>query len=500
MSTLGFGDIVFESDVGRLFSIIVLTTGVVQVMILLPFVFIRFSPWIERLTRVQVPTHVPDFVKDHIIITYYDPLIVPGLLDRLMNDEVPVYVIQPDKERASELYLDGVPVIVGEADTLETFRAMKVQDARMVLVNDQDTKNTNTILTIRELDQDVHIVAIANQEQSVDILQLSGATHVLPLKRWLGEQLANRVNTFHAQLSDIGVFRELQLSELAVGGSILEGRTVAESKLREQTGVSIVGVWKGSRLKSVTSDLRLDANQVVVLLGTEEQMSTLDRKVINEEIGESPVLVIGGGRVGRAASERLTGKGYTVHIVDKNPSQKVLLSTLCDRVFIGDAAEYSVMLEAGIMHAPAVVITTNDDASNIYLASYCRHLNENVRLVCRITHERNVEACHRAGADLVLRYTSLCIEAVLAVVEQRAMLFLGEHIQFYHIPTPESLYRKTLAESQIGLNTGMIVLAIECNNQLIPNPSKDYVLTKGSTLHVLGSVDQLDQFQHRFKS
>jgi len=50
MSTLGFGDITFLSDIGRLFSVVVLLTGIVFLLVLLPFTFIRFfyAPWNMR--------------------------------------------------------------------------------------------------------------------------------------------------------------------------------------------------------------------------------------------------------------------------------------------------------------------------------------------------------------------------------------------------------------------------------------------------------------------
>ncbi|MGB7793461.1 MAG: potassium channel family protein, partial [Terrimicrobiaceae bacterium] len=41
MSTLGFGDITFTSDAGRAFSILVLLSGMVFLLILLPFTFIE---------------------------------------------------------------------------------------------------------------------------------------------------------------------------------------------------------------------------------------------------------------------------------------------------------------------------------------------------------------------------------------------------------------------------------------------------------------------------
>ena len=58
----------------------------------------------------------------------------------------------------------------------------------------------------------------------------------------------------------------------------------------------------------------------------------------------------------------------------------------------------SVLEQAGIYRVASVVLTTNDDAMNIYLAVFCRRLKPALRIVSRITHERNVEAIHRAGA------------------------------------------------------------------------------------------------------
>ncbi|NNL86036.1 MAG: two pore domain potassium channel family protein, partial [Myxococcales bacterium] len=49
MSTLGFGDITFHTDIGRAFSMVVLFTGVILLLIVLPFAFIRsfYAPWLE---------------------------------------------------------------------------------------------------------------------------------------------------------------------------------------------------------------------------------------------------------------------------------------------------------------------------------------------------------------------------------------------------------------------------------------------------------------------
>ncbi len=57
MSTLGFGDITFHSDLGRVFSIVVLMSGVIFLLIVFPFTFIHFfyQPWLQAQERIRAP-------------------------------------------------------------------------------------------------------------------------------------------------------------------------------------------------------------------------------------------------------------------------------------------------------------------------------------------------------------------------------------------------------------------------------------------------------------
>jgi len=78
MSTLGFGDITFRTDLGRLFSIIVLMSGVVFLLVMLPFLFIRqfYAPWLESRMRLRAPREVRPDTSGHVIITEYDAVAV----------------------------------------------------------------------------------------------------------------------------------------------------------------------------------------------------------------------------------------------------------------------------------------------------------------------------------------------------------------------------------------------------------------------------------------
>jgi Trk K+ transport system NAD-binding subunit len=175
------------------------------------------------------------------------------------------------------------------------------------------------------------------------------------------------------------------------------------------------------------------------------------------------------------------------------------MAPFCSATFAGDAADRQLLDRAGIDRAGSVLLTTNDDAVNIYLAVYCRKLNPDLRNVSRVTHERNVEAIHRAGADFVLSYTTLGIEAIMSVLRGYELVILGEGVELFSIPVPKSLAGKRLADSGIGSRTGMSVVALEHGATLTTTLTREMPLPGGATLLMLGSLDQRRSFAEAFE-
>jgi Trk K+ transport system NAD-binding subunit len=498
MSTLGFGDITFESDVGRGFSIIVLIAGIILLLVVLPFAFIRFfyAPWLEAQLRFRAPRSVPESVKDHVLLCPYNP-ITAGLVQRLTQLNIPHYVLEPDPAKAAAAHAQHIPVISGELDSEATFVAAGATRARAVFTHLADAANTNITLTVREVSATIPVIATAEFEESVDVLELAGATHVLPLKKRLGEQLAVRVNARHCEAHVVGRFQDLLIAEFPVHNTPLVGRTIREARLTETCGVSMLGVWERGQLTPAQSDTTFSEWSVPVVVGTEAQIAALNREVELFDVNENPVLVIGGGKVGQAAIKALKRRGVTVHLVEHDPAIAAKSEGLADKVVVGEGAELEILREAGIERAPSVVLTTNDDATNIYLCIYCRRLNANLRIVSRITLHRNVEAIHRAGADLVLSYASLAEESVLALIRHRELIFIGEGVRFFSFDVPKQLAGMTLLQSAIRARTGLNIVAIRRGEATImAQPLAQ--LQHGDELLATGTAEQRKKFRTIF--
>ncbi|NIO58377.1 MAG: NAD-binding protein, partial [Acidobacteria bacterium] len=65
-------------------------------------------------------------------------------------------------------------------------------------------------------------------------------------------------------------------------------------------------------------DLELSSNSVPVAIGTRQQIDLLDEVLVIYDANPNPVLVIGGGKVGRSAARALKRRQVPVHVVERN--------------------------------------------------------------------------------------------------------------------------------------------------------------------------------------
>ncbi len=496
MSTLGFGDITFQSDAGRAFSMLVMVSGVMYLLIVLPFAFIQlfFAPWLEARQAARTPRSVPGDATGHVILTHYDPIAI-SLTQRLAYHGRPYWVIEPDVKTAMDLHDSGVRVVVGDRDKVETYLACRAEHAALVVATGDDFENTNIAFTAREVAAAVPLVSIVRSPDSVDILELAGSSHVLHVPEMLGRALARRTLGGDGRAGVIGRFGDLLIAEAPVTGTPLIGTRLADSRVREATGLTVVGLWERGRFEPPTPESLLGPSTALVLAGTEEQLARFAELMVIYGTPEAPVVILGGGRVGRSVAAALEEREARWRIVERNPE---MVREPEDRYVVGSAADRAVLERAGIAEAAAAVVTTNDDAVNIYLTLYVRRLCPHVQIVSRATLERNVATLHRAGADFVMSYASMGANAVFNVLEKGDVVMLAEGLDVFRHPVPPSLAGRPLAATDIRETTGCSVVALEVDGSAVINPDPGTALPSGAELILIGTTDAERRFVERF--
>ena len=495
MSTLGFGDITFESDAGRIFSVVVLISGAVFILILLPFMFIQFVflPWVAWRDESRTPRRVDPKVSGHVVVVGRDA-VTEAVVRRARDSGVPYVLIEADQATAQSYLDEGLRVMIGDIDLPATYRAARVDHAALVTTTHPDTTNANIAFTVRQISDSVPIVATATRHASVDLLELAGCSQVLELGELLGHAMARRVVGRDGRHEVIGEFGDLQIAEATAIHIALVDKTLRESDIRARANVHVVGTWDRGVYQSAGPDTVLRLNGVLILAGSAEQLEAYDDAFgVGEEIPGS-VVVLGGGRVGRAAGRVLGEAGYDWQIVEQRP-ERIRDE---DHYVLGDAADLEVLEEAGLTEASAVVITTHDDDVNVYLTIYCRRLRPSVQVISRANLDRNVDTLHRAGADSVLSYASLGASAIWNELGVDDTLVLAEGLEVFRTHVPADLAGRSLAESSIRERTGCTVVAISEGDHAQINPPGDTLLPAHAELVVIADEVSQARFQARF--
>ncbi|HBT96589.1 MAG TPA: potassium transporter TrkA [Desulfobulbaceae bacterium] len=496
MSTLGFGDITFNEDFGKAFSILVLITGIIFFLIMLPFTFIQFfyAPWLDAQNKSRVPRKLNGQVQGHVLLTNFGPIAI-ALLERLKKYGHSYALILPDMQQVLDLADQGYTVLLGDLDDPRTWENASVRTAAMVIATNGDMKNTATVFTVRQVAPKVPIVASADLENSLDILRLAGCQMPFQFMDMLGQALARRSLGRSSRSTMIGHFEDLVIAESPVMRTSLAGKTIQEIALRQKTGLNVVGLWDRGCFTLPTANTRLESSTVLVLAGSERQLAAYDAFIGERKTTQAPVLILGGGRVGRAAAKTLREENVPYRVVEKNPHRPGVDS---ENYIIGSAADHDTLVQAGITKAPSVIITTHSDEVNIYLTIYCRRLRPDIQIISRATFDRNINVLHSVGADLVMSHASMAASTIINILTPGRLLMLTEGLNIFRYPAPASLVGQNLAESGIREKAACSVIAIIGNGVTRINPDPLEPLKTGEEMLMIGTLDAEKAFTENY--
>jgi voltage-gated potassium channel len=176
----------------------------------------------------------------------------------------------------------GIP-LQGDATSEETLRKAGVARARgLVTVAASDADNLYIVMTARELNETLVIVARAEEEAAEKKLRRAGATRVV--SPWVtgshrvAQALLRPNATDFIELATRREHLELQIEETEVApGSQVSGRALRDSGIRQDLGIIIVAIKKpgGQMVFNPAPELVIEPADVLITLGPRPQLDRL---------------------------------------------------------------------------------------------------------------------------------------------------------------------------------------------------------------------------------
>ncbi|MBW1796360.1 MAG: potassium channel protein [Deltaproteobacteria bacterium] len=284
LSTVGYGEVQRLSPTGRIFTIVVIILGVGFVFYLAGSIiqFMVEGRIREILGRRKLEKKIRG-QKGHYIICGYGR-VGSSIYEALGSKPIGIVVIERDPARVAKLNERNILHVAGEATDEENLIRANVQQARgLIAALKTDSDNVYVILSARQLNSDLFIMARSGEERSERKLIAAGADKVVCPYSMGAHRMAQTILrptvTDFLELTLMDTTRDIQMEEMPVyPSSKLIDVALQDSGIRKELDLIIVAVKKapGDMLFNPSSQTRLEAGDTVIAIGEKQNLERLE--------------------------------------------------------------------------------------------------------------------------------------------------------------------------------------------------------------------------------
>lgn len=280
VTTVGFGDLTPRTVGGRAFAVLfmVVSVGVVLYALTSTVQTIVHSELFARYGHSRRISKM----RDHFIICGAGR-VGSHLMRSLRTTEGTFLVIENDSAKAEALMDAGFSVLPRDATLEETLREAGVQHARgLAACLPDDADNVYVVLTARDLNPQLHIVARAAEEQAESKLIRAGANRVVAPTIIGGHRMAMALTKpAVGDFLDSITANDLQLGfeQLEVDpASKLVDRKLSETIIRSELNIVIVSIRRndGEIIFNPSGETRIEGADMLIAIGNEESLRRLN--------------------------------------------------------------------------------------------------------------------------------------------------------------------------------------------------------------------------------
>ena len=283
VSTVGFGEVRQVDQVGRIFTIFIVLTGVgFSVYVAGAVVQFMVEGQIRRIMGRRRLDQKLKRLKSHYIICGYGR-IGSVLVRKLRRKIANIVVVDNNPDLAAAMAEDGVLCVEGDATEEATLIKAGIERAKgLISVLATDTDNVFLVLTARQLNPDLDIIARAGEERSKAKLKAAGATTVESPYEMGALRLAQRI--LRPKVTSFLDFalstkrKDILMEELPVSNdSCLANLTLKDSGIRQRYNLIVIAIEKatGEMLFNPSFEALITAGDTLIAVGEEPNLHAL---------------------------------------------------------------------------------------------------------------------------------------------------------------------------------------------------------------------------------
>ena len=283
ITTVGFNEVHPLNDAGRIFSIFLIVGGTGGALYTLTAIvsYLLEGELGITLGRRQMKNRIAKLEK-HFILCGYGR--VGQEIAKVFTEEgMPFVAIDNDPDSIAHAEKDSCPYLMADANDDEVLKEAGIERASgLIVAVASDADSTYITLSARQLRPDLFIVARASGSDVEAKLKKAGANRIISPDSIGARRMAMlALRPGVVDFIDTVTYhrgRELQLENIAIKeGSSMVGQAVEEA--RRQTRAIILAINKkgGKLLANPAAEEVIQAGDVLIVMGTGEQLASLEK-------------------------------------------------------------------------------------------------------------------------------------------------------------------------------------------------------------------------------
>ena len=288
LTTVGYNEVHEMTRMGRIFTILLICIGVAFFLYVAGAVvqFMVEGRIRTILGRRRLDKKI-DRLKNHYIICGYGR-IGKVLCKMLLSKPIDLVVVEKDPDLIPEMDADKILYVSGDATNEENLIKAGIQRAKgLIAALATDTENVFLVLTARQLNPDLYIIARASRNESKTKLQAAGANKVeLPYDMGavsMAQRIIRPTVTSFLELAVAHKRKDIQMEEMPVrSSSDLVNVMLKDSGIRQQFNLIIIAIKKldGNMLFNPSFETVIEGGDTVIAVGQENNLQQLE-KILN---------------------------------------------------------------------------------------------------------------------------------------------------------------------------------------------------------------------------
>lgn len=286
LTTVGYAEVHPLSHAGRIFNSILIGVGVTTVLFAIGVIAqVAIQAELGAYFGRRRQKRMLDKLSDHYIVCG-GGRVGRSVIRELARNHAPFVLVDSEPERAEWAMELGYMATIADATQEETLQGVHIERASgLVAALPTDAQNVYVVLTARNMNPDLRIVARATDEQAHANLKRAGANAMFTPYSYTGHRLAQALLRPHVVsfLDMASAFEgsdlDLSIEQIRVGAeSPCAAQTLEQARLPQKFGIIVLAVMKtdGKMQFNPSGQTAMQPGDVLIAIGETAKLRELE--------------------------------------------------------------------------------------------------------------------------------------------------------------------------------------------------------------------------------